>query len=125
MNMIETVLITGATDTVGNEVIKQQLSKATTDINIKPAVHSTENGKRVKNDRIGSIHIDYSKPETLKEALKDIDRVFLLKPFQSDMVEQSFNLLKGIKENTGNIKHIVKLSVMEADAEPGITGSIT
>jgi hypothetical protein len=41
------------------------------------------------------------------------------------MVEQSFNLLKGIKENTGNIKHIVKLSVMEADAEPGITGSIT
>jgi uncharacterized protein YbjT (DUF2867 family) len=81
MNMIETVLITGATDTVGNEVIKQQLSKATTDINIKPAVHSTENGKRVKNDRIGSIHIDYNKPETLKEALKDIDRVSYLNHF--------------------------------------------
>jgi uncharacterized protein YbjT (DUF2867 family) len=45
----------------------------------------------------------------------------LLTPFQSDMVELSSNMLKEVK-NAGNINHIVKLSVMGADAEPGITG---
>ena len=68
------------------------------------------------------IQVDYYKPETLREVLKDLDKLFLLTPFQSDMVELSSNLLKEIK-NVGNIKHIVKLSVMGADAEPETTGS--
>jgi uncharacterized protein YbjT (DUF2867 family) len=37
------------------------------------------------------------------------------------MVELSSNMLKEVK-NAGNTNHIVKLSVMGADAEPGITG---
>jgi uncharacterized protein YbjT (DUF2867 family) len=37
MDMAETILVTGATSTVGSEVIKQ-LSKASTDVNIKAAV---------------------------------------------------------------------------------------
>ncbi len=37
--MIETILVTGATGTVGSEVVKQ-LSGVMTDINIKAAVHS-------------------------------------------------------------------------------------
>ena len=41
MGMVETILITGATGTVGSEVIKQ-LSRATRDSNIKAAVHSAE-----------------------------------------------------------------------------------
>jgi uncharacterized protein YbjT (DUF2867 family) len=61
------------------------------------------------------------RPDTLRKALNGADKLFLLTPFQSDMVELSSNLLKEI-ENAGNIKHIVKLSVMGADAEPGITG---
>jgi hypothetical protein len=52
-----------------------------------------------------TIQINYNKRETLKEALKDVDRVLVLTPFQSDMVKLSSNLLKGI-ENTGNIKNI-------------------
>jgi len=38
------------------------------------------------------------------------------------MVELSSNFLKEII-NSGNIKHIVKLSVMGAESEPGIIGS--
>ena len=71
---------------------------------------------------VESIQIDYYKPETLREALKGVDKVFLLTPFQSDMVELSSNLLKEIK-NAGNVKHIARLSVMGADAEPETTGS--
>lgn len=120
--MVETVLVTGASGTVGSEVLNQ-LSNATTDANIRAAAHSIESIKKViKSENVEPIQIDYNKPDTLKDALKDVDRVFLLTPFQSDMVELSSKFLKEI-ENTGNIKHIVKLSVMGADSEPGIIGS--
>ena len=44
-----TILITGATGTVGSEVVKQ-LSSATSTVKIKAAIHSVENVKRVKKD---------------------------------------------------------------------------
>jgi uncharacterized protein YbjT (DUF2867 family) len=120
--MVKTILVTGASGTVGSEVINQ-LSSATADANIRAGAHSIEGIKKVvKSDIVEPIQIDYNKPDTLKDALKDVDRVFLLTPFQSDMVELSSNFLKEI-ENAGNIKHIVKLSVMGADSEPGIIGS--
>lgn len=120
--MVETILVTGASGTVGSEVINQ-LSGATADANIRAGAHSIENIKKVvKSDIVEPIQIDYNKPDSLKDALKDVDRVFLLTPFQSDMVELSSKFLKEI-ENAGNIKHIVKLSVMGADSEPGIIGS--
>jgi uncharacterized protein YbjT (DUF2867 family) len=77
---------------------------------------------RVKYDKVVPIQIDYYKPETLREAIRDVDKVFLVTPFQSDMVKLSSNLLNEIK-NAGNIKHITRLSVMGADAEPETTGS--
>jgi uncharacterized protein YbjT (DUF2867 family) len=120
--MVERILVTGASGTVGNEVINQ-LSSAIPDANIRAGAHSIENIKKVvKSDIVEPIQIDYNKPDTLKDALKDVDRAFLLTPFQSDMVELSSNFLKEI-ENAGSIKHIVKLSVMGAESEPGIIGS--
>jgi uncharacterized protein YbjT (DUF2867 family) len=121
-NMGETILITGASGNVGSEVVKQ-LSSTTKDIDIKAAGHSVKSVTRVlkPGDRIEPIEFDYGRPDTLRQALNGADKLFLLTPFQSDMVELSSNLLKEV-ENAGNIKHIVKLSVMGADAEPGITG---
>ncbi len=120
--MVETILVTGASGTVGSEVVNQ-LASATADANIRAGTHSIESTKKVvKSDIVEPIQIDYNKSDTLKDALKDVDKVFLLTPFQSDMVELSSNFLKEI-ENAGNIKHIVKLSVMGADSEPGIIGT--
>jgi len=120
--MVERILVTGASGTVGSELINQ-LSSATADINVRAAAHSIESTKMfTKSESVESIQIDYNKPDTLKDALKDVDRVFLLTPFQSDMVELSSKFLKEIGDS-GNIKHIVKLSVMGADSEPGIIGS--
>jgi uncharacterized protein YbjT (DUF2867 family) len=111
----ETILVTGATSMVGSEVVKQLLRSTTKDVNIKAAGRSVENVKRVVNsDRTKPIQIDYYKQETLREAVKDVDRVFIVTPFQSDMVELTSNLLREIK-NVGNIKKIVKLSVLRGD----------
>jgi uncharacterized protein YbjT (DUF2867 family) len=116
----ETILVTGATSMVGHEVVKQ-LSSTTRDVSIKAGGRSIENVKKVINfDRTEPIQIDYYKPETLREALKDVDRVFIVTPFQSDLVELSSNLLKAIKD-TRKIKHIVKLSVLRGeDPDHGI-----
>jgi uncharacterized protein YbjT (DUF2867 family) len=112
---VNTILVTGATSMVGGEVVKQLLRSITKDVNIKAAGRSVENVKRVVNsDRVEPVQIDYYKSETLKEAVKDVDRVFLVTPFQSDMVELTSNLLREIK-NAGNIKQIVKLSVLRGD----------
>jgi uncharacterized protein YbjT (DUF2867 family) len=121
--MVDTILVTGATGTVGREVIKQLISGSpTSNFNIKAAVHSQESGKRVSAERrVKPVQIDYNKPDTLATAFKDIDRLFLLTPFQSNMAELSSNLVN-VAKKTGVVKHIVKLSVMGADADPGITG---
>jgi uncharacterized protein YbjT (DUF2867 family) len=114
----ETILITGATGTVGSQVIRQ-LASVDSEVNIIGAGHSLQNlEKIIEEDGIKSMQIDFSEPETLKGALKATDKVFLVTPFQPDMVQYSFNLLTEIKK-AGNIKQIVKLSAIGADFEPG------
>jgi uncharacterized protein YbjT (DUF2867 family) len=116
--MSETILVTGATGTVGGEVVRQLASTDST-VNIKAAGHSLQElEKNIEDDRIKSTQIDFNEPETLRDALKSTDKVFLLTPFQSDMLQYSSNMLEEIK-NARDIKHIVKLSVMGAEFEPG------
>ena len=124
--MVDTILVTGATGTVGSEVIKQLISSPhTSNFNIRAAVRSLgeeeESGKKVAAEKVKPVQIDYNKPYTIEEAFKDVDRLFLVTPFQSNMVELSSNLVR-VAKKTGVVKHIVKLSVMGADADPGITG---
>src|SRR5919106_2523095 len=91
---VKTVLVTGATSMVGKELVKE-LSTNTKNIRIKAAGRSEENVKRIINsDKVESIRFDYARPETLREAVRDVDSIFLITPFQSDMVELTSNLLR-------------------------------
>jgi len=49
--MVETILITGASGTVGSELINQ-LSSPTADAKIKAATHSIESTKRLLNLKV-------------------------------------------------------------------------
>ena len=62
--------------------------------------------------------MDYNKPETIVNALNGIDRLFLLTLPTPNMTAIISSLIKEAKKN--DVKHIVKLSVLDADAEPGI-----
>jgi uncharacterized protein YbjT (DUF2867 family) len=115
--VVETILVTGATGTVGSEVIKQ-LSSATTATNIKAAIHSLENVKKVKKDRVEAVQIDYNKPESLTAALKDADKLFLLTHDSSKSAEHASNLVAEAKKS--GIRHIVKQSVMGADLQADV-----
>jgi uncharacterized protein YbjT (DUF2867 family) len=66
------------------------------------------------------VEIEYGNPETVKEALKGIDKLFLLTPTDPKMLDFTSNLVNGAKER--DVKHIVKLSHIRAnpDDEPQI-----
>jgi uncharacterized protein YbjT (DUF2867 family) len=107
----ETILITGTTGNVGTEVVKQ-LSRVTPPVTIRAAVHSVKNVKRVNNDMVEDVQIDYNKPETLSAALKGVDRLFLVTPETSNAPEHASNLVTQAKE--AGTRHIVKLSAQGA-----------
>jgi uncharacterized protein YbjT (DUF2867 family) len=122
--MTETILVTGATGTVGSEVLKQLLSakgeRQEEEMNIKAAARSA-NDSTYRNLGIQTVELDYNKPDTLTAAFKDVDKLFLLTPFQSNMVDLTSNLVN-VAKNAG-VKYIVKQSVLGADAQPAITPS--
>jgi uncharacterized protein YbjT (DUF2867 family) len=105
--MNETILVTGATGTVGSEVVKQ-LSRDASSYNIKAGVHSIENAKGYNNMRVKAVQIDYDKQEGLETAFKDVDKLFLLTHPSSKSAEHESNLVNQAKKS--GIRHIVKQS---------------
>ena len=121
--MAETILVTGATGTLGSEVVKQLVSakdQRKEDIIVKAAARST-NDDTFRNLGVQVVQHDYNKPDSLSVALRGVDKLFLLTPFQSNMVDLTSNLVNEAK-NAG-VEYIVKQSVLGADIEPGITPS--
>ena len=116
--MAETILVTGATGTVGSEVVRQPSTKGET---VKAAARSANDTVFRNLNRVQIVRLDYNDQSTLTAAFEDIERLFLLTPFHSNMVDITSNLVNEAKN--AKVKYIVKLSVMGADAEPGITSS--
>lgn len=114
----ESILVTGATGNIGSEVVKELLSDAP-DVSIKAAVHSSQNVKKVKSDaRVKDIQIDYNEPETVREALNGVDKLFLLTPDVPNAADLASNVV--IEAKKAGIKQIVKQSVMGAALEADV-----
>ena len=114
----ESILVTGASGNIGSEVVKQLLVVAPA-VSIKAAVHSRQNVKKVKDgDRVKVIPIDYNESDTLRQALKDVDKLFLLTPDVPNAADLASNAVSEAKK--AGIRHIVKQSVMGADLEADV-----
>jgi uncharacterized protein YbjT (DUF2867 family) len=114
----ESILVTGATGNIGSEVVKELLSDAP-DVSIKAAVHSSQNVKKVKSDaRVKVIQIDYKEPDTVREALNGVDKLFLLTPDVPNAADLASNVV--IEAKKAGIKQIVKQSVMGAALEADV-----
>ena len=120
---MDTILVTGATGTVGSEVVKQLTSSSSSSLDhyiIKAGVHSLNKAEKLKHNKgLEIVSMDYYKTETISNALQNVDKLFWLTPLAPNATQISSNLIKEAKKN--NVKHIVKLSVMGADMEPPIT----
>ncbi|RYU77933.1 SDR family oxidoreductase [Hymenobacter persicinus] len=115
--MAQTILVTGATGTVGAEVVKALGNRG---LKVRAGVHSLIKGERLKqlNPDVQLVEMDFAKPETLHVALTGVDRVFLITPFSEDQVELAKRLIDAAKQ--AGVQQVVRLSAAGAEAEPGI-----
>jgi uncharacterized protein YbjT (DUF2867 family) len=113
--MSNTILVTGATGTVGSKVVQALAGKA--DVSVRVAVRDPAKAKGL-GANAQPVAFDYAKPETIAAAVKGADRVFVLTPFQQDQVELGNRLVDAAK--AAGVRHIVKLSAIGSDMEPGI-----
>ncbi|MCZ7393111.1 MAG: SDR family oxidoreductase [Candidatus Methanoperedens sp.] len=103
--MEETILVTGATGTVGIELVEQLKNKA----NVRACYHS----RKPDVDGVEWVELDYSKPKTIEAAFKNIDSAFLLTPFSDKTVEFTKILVKYAR--MADLNNIVRSSAMGAD----------
>lgn len=104
------ILVTGATGTVGSELVQQLLEK-----NQSVRVFTRDANKVARlGNRIDCAVGDLSEPETLAAAMQGVERIFLV----TGSTQQDINVLEAAKR--AGVKHIVKLSTIEAGHEPMI-----
>ncbi|SMB96821.1 NmrA family protein [Hymenobacter roseosalivarius DSM 11622] len=115
--MSHTILVTGATGTVGSELV---LALANRGVTVRAGVHSIIKGDRFSHITSGVqlVEMDFHKPETLHVALTGVERVFMITPFTDDQVAISKQFID-IARQTG-VRQLVRLSAAGAEAEPGI-----
>jgi len=116
--MHTTILITGATGTVGKEVVKQ-LSMLNEDVRIRAGVHSVIKGENLKRlPGVEIVEMEFDEQDSLLAAFTHVDKLFLITPFTENQVEMATTLVDAARR--AGVKHIVKLSAMGAHAQPGI-----
>ena len=120
-----TILLTGATGTVGSEVVKQLLaSSSSSDHNlIRAAVHSQNksgNFKQYDNNAVETVNMDYNKPETIADALNKVDKLFLLTLPAPNIITDTFSSVVKEAKKAG-IRYIVKQSEIGADMKADVT----
>jgi uncharacterized protein YbjT (DUF2867 family) len=114
------ILITGATGTVGSELVKQLVEARQ---KVRALVRDPAKASKFSN-AVEVVKGDLSKPATLTAAFVGADKVFVLTAPGPDMVELEGNAYEAAKR--AGAAHIVKLSAfgIEADffaAAPGAT----
>jgi uncharacterized protein YbjT (DUF2867 family) len=108
----EVILVTGATGTVGSEVVKFLARK---DVELRVAVRRLSPAAV----RAGAEQVifDLNRPETYGDVLEGVDRIFLLIPL-TETAESAGRFVTAARD--AGAKHILGLSALSAGAEPGI-----
>ncbi len=105
--MAKTILVTGATGTVGGDVLRGLAGRA--DVQVRAAVRDKEKSAALAAPNVELVWFDYTKPESLRPVCRGVDAVFMVPPFSPDVVAESLEFLQAASES--GVKHIVKLSV--------------
>ncbi|MDY7225616.1 SDR family oxidoreductase [Hyalangium rubrum] len=106
------ILVTGATGTIGSSTVKALKARGA---RFKVASRSPE---KLQGSGVEAVLFDWDKLETYGSALQGVEKLFVLTPTTEKQAEYTQRLVDAAKKS--GVKHIVKLSVMGADAEPGI-----
>ena len=110
MSNLPTILVLGATGKVGAETIR--ILAESGDVKAIAGVRSPEKAQYFAEQGIEVRHLDLDRQDTLKPALKGVNRALLLTGYTVDMLKQSKAFLDTAKE-TG-VEHIVHIGASGA-----------
>ena len=114
--MEKTVLVTGATGTVGRDVAKLLSKKGAA---VRAGVRDQAKARKQFGADIALATFDFEDAASFPGALKGIEKVFLLPPLMPNQVEVANAFVDAAK--LAGVRHIVKLSAIGADASPPYT----
>jgi uncharacterized protein YbjT (DUF2867 family) len=100
------ILITGAGGNVGREVLKQI---AQTGAQVRAAFQSVSKAAAAPSG-VEIVTVDFNQPETLRAALKGVDRVFLVGPPTAQLPALERKAVDVIRQS--DVRQVVKLSAM-------------
>lgn len=102
------ILIIGASGKVGSQLV-EELNRNSVGVHVRLATSDPAKAGHWKSEGREATVLDLDNPETYREALKDIDRVFLLTGYTVDMLKQSKMLVDAAADM--GVQHIVHLGV--------------
>lgn len=106
------ICVTGASGTLGSEVIRQLVSSKAP---FRGAYFSNKKAEAARASGIEAVIIDYNRPEMLRAAFQGCDRLFLLGPNVWNQTQLEKNAVEAAR--AAGMVHIVKQSVMGAPEE--------
>jgi uncharacterized protein YbjT (DUF2867 family) len=114
--MATTILVTGATGTIGSQVVSALQGRD--DVMVRAAVRGAAKAGSLKGGNVTPVDFEYTKPELIQKAVEGVEKLFLVTPFSADQVDLATRLIDFAK--AAGVKHIVKLSAFGSNFEPGI-----
>jgi uncharacterized protein YbjT (DUF2867 family) len=108
--MAETVLVTGATGTIGRDVTKQLARKGAA---VRASVRDQAKARKQFGVEIALATFDFEDTASFPGALIGVEKVFLLPPLMLNQVEVTNAFVDAAKR--AGVRHIVKLSAIGAD----------
>jgi uncharacterized protein YbjT (DUF2867 family) len=107
-----TILVTGATGTVGSFLVKKLGAAG---VRARALVRSPEKAEAIEALGLEAAVGDLDKPETLAPALASVERVFLLSAPEERQAELQNNLVRAARD--AGVRHVVKLSAIGVGGE--------
>ena len=109
------ILITGATGTVGSEVVKRLSAQG---IQVRAMTRDLQKAEANRLPHIQFIHGDFDNSDSLRRACMGVERAFLLSNSTERAEQQQIAFVKVAQES--GVRHIVKLSQLHANVNsPG------
>lgn len=111
------ILVTGATGTIGKEVVRALRAK---NLEVRAGARTPEKLEGLKKLGAEVVALDFENPASVKAAFQGVDRVFLLTPFVQDPLPLVKGALQAAKE--AGVRFVLRMSA--AGADPNSPGTL-
>lgn len=111
------ILVTGATGSNGGAVLGELRARG---VAIRALVHRPEQVEQMRGRGVEAVAGDFLNPASLDAALAGVDQAFLVCASTPQQEQMETNFVEAA-ERAGGVRHVVKLSVLGADAVSPMT----